>query len=139
MVPAIPIAVVLLPAATPVLTPARRLPAVPLLKICGRPPVVENRHAQYEIRYEPRLDQIPWAVVPRARVPIIVGVGPVKAIVEKQVRIHPWSVIDGVAGNRHKLRISGQVDPYADARQVDADADADLRRRSRRQIHADDQ
>ena len=76
-VPAIPIAVVLLPAATPMLTPARRLPAVPLLKIDGWPPVVENRHAQHEIRHESGLDHIPRAVVPGTRVPIILGVNPI--------------------------------------------------------------
>lgn len=50
-IPLVPIAVLLLPAGTPMLTPTRRLSAVPLPKIAGWPAIIENRYTQHEIGY----------------------------------------------------------------------------------------
>ncbi len=115
-IPTIPVAMAFRPAATPVLAPARRMPSVPPAEIRGWPLVIEDRHAQHEIRDLLGLEQIPWAIVPRARVPIVAGVNPVEAVVEKKVRTRTRGIVDGIAGHRHEVRVGGQVDPAADAR-----------------------
>ena len=54
-VPSIPIMVTLLPVTSPVLTPTRWLPAIPVAKVHRRTPVIPHRNAQNEVRHRFRL------------------------------------------------------------------------------------
>ena len=92
----------------------------------GRGPVVADRDTQHEQRHRLGAHHAPWPVVPGACIPVVALVDPVHAIVEEEIRTQAWRVIDRVAGHRDHFGIGRQVDPDAQARKPDADADAHL-------------
>ena len=68
------------------------------------------------------LHKPPGAVVPGTRVPVIVLVNPVHAIVKEIIGIHLWSVVDRIARHRDEFRVQRQVDPDAHVGELDTDA-----------------
>jgi hypothetical protein len=102
--PLVPSSSLLLPLRSPVRTPAGWCIRPPSAEVHGGTPVVAHRDSQDEHRDDIRLDNPPGSVVPVARVPVIVQVNPVQAVVEEIVGIHPWSVVDRVARHRYEFR-----------------------------------
>src|SRR6185369_3505084 len=121
-IPPAPSAVTLFPAITPVLAPAGRGIRLPPAKVHGRLPVVAYRDTKDKQRYNLRLHKPPGAVVPGTRVPVVVLVDPVHAVVKEIIAIHLWSIVDRVARHGGEFRVQRQVDPDAHVRQPDTDA-----------------
>src|SRR5882672_1769886 len=70
------------PVAAPVLAPARRAAGMPAAEVRGRAAVVADRHPKHIGRHVDRIHDLPRPVVPGARVPAVVVVVPVEAVVE---------------------------------------------------------
>jgi hypothetical protein len=121
-IPLVPAASLLLPSLAPVLTPARWRIRPPAAKIPRRIAVVAYRDAQDEQRHHRRRYARPRPAVPGAGVPVIVLIDPVHAIVEEEIRIQSWSIVNGVTRYPDKVRVERQVDPDAYAGKPDADA-----------------
>ena len=121
-IPLVPAASLLLPSLAPVLTPARWRIRPPAAKIPRRIAVVAYRDAQDEQRHRRRRHARPRPAVPGAGVPVIVLIDPVHAIVEEEIRIQSWSIVNGVTRHPDKVRVVRQVDPDAYAGKPDADA-----------------
>ena len=82
-VPAIPTRPMLLPRATPMLAPVRWSARGPAPEIGRRPTVITNRNAKNIERYRDGFYELPWTVVPSARIPVVVDVDPVHPVVEE--------------------------------------------------------
>ena len=93
MVPTIPSASLLLPVVAPVLAPMRRNIHAPAGKIgWSLPKSVVARAAG--TRHILRSDLVPRAIVPAARIPVVVLVHPIQAVVKEVIRMHMWVVVD---------------------------------------------
>ncbi len=125
----------LLPCVAPVFAPVRRRIRLPAAKVRRRRAVVAHRDSQHKQRHEFRGHPAPRPVVPGARVPDVVPVHPVHAIVEEEVRIQSRRVVDGIAGHSDELGEHGQVDADAHAGENDADAHLGKSRRDRADQH----
>jgi hypothetical protein len=79
-------------------------------------PVVANGNTQYEVRHNRWVHETPRAVVPGTRVPVIVLVDPVHAIVKEIVGINLWRIVDRIAWHRNEFREQRQADPDVHAR-----------------------
>jgi len=121
-IPPVPSASPLLPSMAPVLSPAGGRIRVPAAKVDRRPPVEVHGDSQDEERHNRRFHKPPGAVVPGTRVPVIVLVDPVHAVVKEIVAIHAWSVVDRVARHQDEFRVQRQVDADAHIGQPDTDA-----------------
>ena len=109
-VPPIPSASLLRPSMTPVITPVGCRISPPPAKVCRRMPVVANGNTQDELRHNQWVHKPPGAVVPGTRVPVIVLVDPVHAIVKEIVGINLWCIVDRIAWHRNEFREQRQVD-----------------------------
>jgi hypothetical protein len=103
----------MLPIPAPVLPPARRRIRIPTPKVHRRLPVVAHRDTQNEQRHTIWFYKPPWAIVPGTGIPVVALKNPVHTVVKEIVGIQPRRVIHGIARDRNKFRIHGQVDPYA--------------------------
>ena len=123
-IPAIPAVVISRPARAPVQFPARRRIDHPAVKIHWRRYVVTHGHTQHKQRHVVRFDEIPGAVIPGTRIPAIILIHPVQAVIKEIIRLRLRCVIHRVAGYRNEFRIHRLVDP--DAHTGNRDIDADL-------------
>ena len=126
-VPAVPSAALLFPVAAPMLVPARRCVRAPAAEVRRWLAVIADRHAQHVERHVLRPHRVPRAVVPIARIPVVILIDPVQAVVEEVVRTRLRCVIDGVARHAHQLRVRRHVDADLHAGRADADAELGLR------------
>jgi hypothetical protein len=76
--------------------------------------IVANRDPQYVKRNRTRLYHPPGAIVPATRIPVIILVNPVQAIVKEIVSRHLRGIVDRISRHRNQLRKQRQVDPDAD-------------------------
>src|SRR4029077_1354527 len=89
----VPVLMLLGPGGAPMLGPPRRSGRRPPVKVGRRPPVVPDRHLENEGGHDLRIDQRPRSVVPGARVPVVVLVDPVHAVVEEEVAVDAGRVV----------------------------------------------
>jgi len=104
-VPAIPVSVMLLPSASPVLTPTRRSTDGPATEVHRRRDVVANRNPEEEKRDLVGRNGFPRPVVPGAGEPIVAVEHPVHPVIEEIVRRERRCVVDRIAGNSNELRV----------------------------------
>ena len=95
------------------LAPARRSIRAPAAKVPRRLTVIADGNPQNVKRYHYRVDIAPRAVVPGTRVPVIVLVNPVHAVVKEVVALNIRRIVDRIARYRDQFRKERQVDPDA--------------------------
>lgn len=116
LVPPIPAVSMALPLAAPAFSPMGRRVVVPPVKVWRRISVVTHGDTQDEERYIPGVHELPGAVVPVARIPVVILVNPVHAVVKEKIQIQLGCVVDGVTRNPHEFRINRDIDPNVDMR-----------------------
>ena len=121
-IPTIPSASMLFPVVAPMLAPARGNIQTPAAKIGWSVTVVAHRNAQHEQWDVLRFDQIPRPIVPGARIPVVVRVDPIQAVVKEVIRTRSRVIVDRIARYRDQPRVCRHAEadaytvrPYADA------------------------
>jgi len=99
-IPLVPAPTLLLPSVPPVLSPAGWCICVPAAEIDGRLAVVTNGHPQHKKRHSCRFDKTPRTVVPEARIPVIILIDPVHAVIKEIISIHLWGIINRISRYR---------------------------------------
>src|SRR3984893_17740610 len=107
----VPATVLLLPTAPPVLAPSRRRVRGPSAEVARGTAVVSDGDAQEDLRHDAGVDRRPGAVVPGARVPAVILIDPVHAVVEEEVGVHLRSVVDGGARHDGETREPREMNP----------------------------